>query len=87
MNIRDRIKTARDRWQESRALKQARRPLDENDREALDFLRDTIEEARKDGDLSIEEGLLILDALAAWVVARKDTPVNDLRGLAEREQG
>lgn len=87
MSIRDRIKTARDRWQESRALKQARRPLDENDMDALLFLRGAVADAFKDGHLSIEEGLLILEAVRGWVEARKDTPVNDLRGLAEREQG
>jgi fructose-1,6-bisphosphatase/inositol monophosphatase family enzyme len=50
------------------------RPLDENDREALNVLSETIQEAREDGSFSNEEIDAIVDGLQAWRKARRDTP-------------
>lgn len=64
--VRERIKTAR----QGGVL----RPLDDNDREALNFLIETAQEARADGRLSDGEIDALIDGIQEWRKARRDTP-------------
>jgi len=72
VSIKDRLQGARERIKA--AINRARRPLDEDDREALNFLIEVTKDARKDGGISEEEIDEIIDAAQALRAARKNTP-------------
>lgn len=71
MSIKDRLKNARERIQKAR--QGIARPLDEDDKEALNFLIETAKDMRHNG---VEAGEIdeMFDALQAWREARKNTP-------------
>lgn len=62
------------------------RPLDDDDREALTILIKRAAEILGDGELSSDEVDELRDLLGALVKARRNSPADDLRGLAAREQ-
>lgn len=70
--IRERLRGARERIKA--ALQRARRPLDEDDKEALNFVIETAKDARHNGEWSEEEIDEMIEALKLLRKARQNTP-------------